>query len=110
MRKLKTADIPVFCRCMKRLGVKDQIRELALKSNTVADVWDFGFDFVWNLFDIATEKNGEAELYTFLSGPFEMTPEEVANLDIEVLIANIQQLVEENKLAGFFKSAAALMK
>ena len=110
MRKLKTADIPVFCRCMKRLGVKDQIRELALKANSVADVWDFGFDFIWNLFDIATEKNGEEARYEFLAGPFEMTPKEVRDLDLDVLIANVQQLVQENKLGGFFKSAAVLMK
>lgn len=110
MRKLKTSDVPVFCRCIKRLGVKDQIRELALKANTVADVWANGFDFIWNLFDIATEKNGEAAIYEFLAGPFEMTPEEVRDLDLDALIGNVQQLVEENNLAGFFRSAAALMK
>jgi len=110
MRKLKTADIPVFCRCIKRLGLKDQIKELALKAEKASDVWDFGFEFVWNLFDIATEKNGEEALYEFLSGPFEMTPKEVRDLDIETLITNVQQLIEENKLGGFFKSAAALMR
>lgn len=110
MRKLKTSDVPVFCRCIKRLGVKDQIRELALKANSAADVWAHGFDFVWNLFDIATEKNGEAAIYEFLAGPFEMTPEEVSDLELDALIGNVQQLVEENNLAGFFRSAAALMK
>ena len=110
MRKLKTSDVPVFCRCIKRLGVKDQIRELALKANTAADVWTNGFDFIWNLFDIATEKNGEAAIYEFLAGPFEMSPEEVRDLDLDALIGNVQQLVEENNLAGFFRSAAALMK
>ena len=110
MRKLKTTDVPVFCRLIKRLGVKDQIRELALKANTAADVWDNGFDFMWNLFDIATEKNGEAAIYEFLAGPFEMTPEEVRDLELDALIGNVQQLVKENNLAGFFKSAAALMR
>lgn len=110
MRKLKTADIPVFCRCIKRLGLKDQIKELALNAEKASDVWDFGFEFVWNLFDIATEKNGEEALYEFLAGPFEMTPEDVRDLDIDVLIHNVQQLIEENKLGGFFKSAAVLMK
>ena len=110
MRKLKTSDVPVFCRCIKRLGVKDQIRELALKANTAADVWANGFDFIWNLFDIATEKNGETVIYEFLAGPFEMSPEEVRDLELDALIGNVQQLVEENNLAGFFRSAAALMK
>ena len=26
MRKLKTSDIPVLCRCVKKLGLKDQIK------------------------------------------------------------------------------------
>jgi hypothetical protein len=110
MRKLKTADIPVFCRCVKRLGMKDKIREIAQAADTVQDIWSFGFDFVWDLFDIATEKEGENALYEFLSGPFEMTPEEVRDLDLDVLIPKVQQLVQENNLAGFFKFAAASMK
>lgn len=110
MRKLKTADIPVFCRCAKRLGLKEQIRAIAQTANTAADVWDQGFDFIWNLFDVATEENGEAAIYEFLSGPFEMTPEEVKDLDLDVLFENIRQLAAQNNLVGFFKTAAASMR
>lgn len=110
MRKLKTGDIPVFCRCVKRLGLKDKIRELAETANNVQDLWGFGFDFVWDLFDIATEKDGEAALYEFLAGPFEMTPAEVRDLDLDVLIPNVQQLVTDNNLSAFFKFAAQSMK
>lgn len=110
MRKLKTADIPVLCRCVKRLGMKDKIREIAQAADNIQDVWSFGFDFIWELFDIATEKAGEEAIYEFLAGPFEMTPEEVRDLDLDVMVANIQQLVQENNLISFFKSAAALMK
>jgi hypothetical protein len=39
-----------------------------------------------------------------------MTPEEVRDLDLDVLIPNVQKLVQENNLAGFFKFAAASMK
>ena len=110
MRKLKTADIPVLCRCVKRLGMKDKIREIAQAADNIQDVWSFGFDFIWELFDIATEKEGEEAIYEFLAGPFEMTPEEVRDLDLDVMMANIQQMVQENNLISFFKSAAALMK
>lgn len=110
MRKLKTSDIPVLCRCVKRLGLKDKIREIAQAADNIQDVWGFGFDFIWDLFDIATEKAGEDAIYEFLAGPFEMTPDEVRNLDLDVLMDNVQQLVQENNLASFFKSAAALMK
>ena len=110
MRKLKTSDIPVLCRCVKRLGLKDKIREIAQAADNVQDIWSFGFDFVWDLFDIATEKEGEDALYEFLAGPFEMTPEEVRDLDLDVLMTNVQHLVNENNLISFFKFAAASMK
>ena len=112
MRKLKTADIPAFCRCIKKLGVKEQIRDLAQKANTASELvaWDNGFDFFWDLLDIATEKAGEAVIYEFLAGPFEMTTEQVAELDLDVLFENIRQLAAENNLAGFFKTAAGSMR
>lgn len=110
MRKLKTSDIPVLSRCLKKLGLKEQFRELALKSNNAADMWTNGFDFIWNLFDAATEKSGESALYEFLSGPFEMTPKQVADLDLDILIEHMQKLVKENNLGTFFNIAARLMK
>ena len=110
MRKLKTSDIPALSRTLKKLGLKEQFRELAQKSDGTADVWANGFDLMWNLFDTATESTGENALYEFLSGPFEMTPEQVADLDIETLFEMLRKLVEENNLGRFFDIAARLMK
>lgn len=110
MRKLKTSDVPALSRCLKKLGLKEQFRELALKSNSVQDMWADGFDFVWNLFDVATEKAGEAALYEFLAGPFEMTAKQVADMDLDILIEHLQRLVKENNLGTFFNIAARLMK
>lgn len=110
MRKLKTSDIPVFCRCIKKLGIKDKIQTLAKEANSVDDLWDRGFDFVWDIFDRATEAEGENVLYEFLAGPFEMKPKEVEDLDIGVLFDNLKQLAEENNLTVFFKFAAKSMK
>ncbi len=110
MRKLKTSDVPVLSRFLKKLGLKEQFRELALKSGESTDRWADGFDLVWNLFDKATETSGEFAIYEFLAGPFEMKPEEVADLELDVLIANLKKLVAENNLGTFFNIAARLMK
>lgn len=110
MRKLKTSDIPSLCRSVKKLGLKEQFKQIAQEANSGQDVWNRGFDLIWNLFDVATEKNGEAAIYEFLAGPFEMTPKEVRDLDLDVLIPNLQQLAAENNLTVFFKSAARLMR
>lgn len=110
MRKLATGDVFAFCRCLKKLGVKEQFKTIAQEADSAQDVWDRGFDLVWTLFDLATEQNGEEALCTFLAGPFEMTPEEVHSLHVDVLLGNLQQLAAENNLGSFFKSAARLMK
>lgn len=113
MRKLKTSDIPAFCRCLKKLGVKEKIQAVAKESNSMQDVWDKwdkGFNLIWGIFDLATEAEGEQALYDFLAGPFEMQPKEVADLSFDVLFANMKQLAEENNLSVFFKFAASSMK
>ncbi len=110
MRKLKTSDVPVLCRSLKKLGLKERIRAVAQEANDAKDLWDNGFDLIWSLFDAATEEGGEVALYEFLAGPFEMTPEEVRDLDVDILLTNLQQLAAENNLAAFFKSAAKLMR
>ena len=110
MRKLKTTDIPAFCRCLKKIGVKDQMQAISKEADSAKDMWDKGFDLIWGIFDLATEANGENALYEFLAGPFEMQPREVADLDFDILFNNLRQLAEENNLTVFFKSAAKLMK
>lgn len=110
MRKLKTSDIPVLCRCMKKLGVKEQFKAIAAEANSARDVWERGFDLIWGLFDAATEKEGEGAIYEFLAGPFEMKPNEVRDLGLDELLANLQQLAAENNLSTFFKFAAKSMK
>ena len=110
MRKLKTRDIPALCRCLKKLGVKESFQKIAQESDTVAEAWDKGFDLIWDVFDSATEESGESVLYEFIAGPFEMTPEEVADLDFDEFSDLLKQLAQDNNLKAFFKSAAKSMK
>lgn len=110
MRKLKTRDILSACRCLKALGVKAEVREIAQKSEGAQDAWNMGFELLWNVFDRATETEGERYLYEFLAGPFEMTAAEVADLEISALIDLLRQLAKENDLTRFFRAAGASMK
>lgn len=110
MRNLKTSDIPSFCRCLKKLDVREQFRAVAAESSTAREAWEKGFDLIWGIFDTATEQAGEKALYDFLAGPFEMTSQEVADLDLGKLFAGLQQLIEDENIVTFFKFAAQLMK
>ena len=110
MRKLKTSDVFPFARVAKKLGVKDKFRAIAQNAESGKDVWDSGFDLIWELFDAATDTNGEKQIYEFLAGPFEMPAKAISDLDLDQLMEMLKQLAEENNLAGFFKHAAGLMR
>lgn len=110
MRKLETSDVFKACRLMKKFGLKEKFQAVAREADTAKDIWDRGYDLVWDLFEAATEQQGEAEIYAFLAGPLEMTPEEVRHLHLDKLLDSLKQLAVENNLVGFFKSAARLMK
>ena len=110
MRKLKTTDIPAFCRCLKKIGIKEEVQKIAKEANNAKDVWERGFDLIWSIFDIATEKKNEKYLYEFFAPIFEVEEKEFEDMQIDQLFEGFKQLAEENNLANFFKSAGALMK
>lgn len=110
MRKLRTSDIPAFCRCLKAIGLKDKFKEIAQNTDNAKDAWAKGFDLIWDVFDLATEADGEQHLYEFFAGPFEMTAEEVAAMPIPDLLALLKQLAEDNDLKAFFSFAAKSTK
>ena len=105
MRKLKTSDIFAFSRCLKAIGIKDEIKKISENSTNYKDITDAGFDLIYNLFDIATEKRAEKEIYKFLALPFEMQAEEVENMEIDALFAGLKQLGDISTLKAFFKQA-----
>lgn len=111
-RKLKTPDVFAACRLLKEIGAKDHISKVVsqLEGTQEIDMSAAGFDIVWALFEGATEKNAEKKIYEFLSGPFQITPAEVEELDLEELFEGLKQIAAENNLKNFFKSAANLMK
>ena len=110
MRKLETSDVFAAGRLLKKLGLKEKFKAIAEEADTAKDIFDKGYDLMWDLFDTATETHGEMEIYTFLAGPLEMTPEEVKHLHLDKLLESLQQMAVENNLVGFFKSAARLMR
>jgi len=110
MRKLKTSDIMAFCRTVKKIGIKDEIKRISAESDDAKSAWDKGFELIYNIFDLATEKKSEKHLYEFLAEPFEMTAKEVEDMDLEKFIESVKEFASENNLTSFFKSAATLMK
>lgn len=102
MRQLKTADVFAACRTVKRLGLREPIMKLCEECDTVTEAFVKGFDLLWDVFDRATESKGENEIYKFLSGPLELTVDEIQNMQPVPFMEMLIQLKEENDLKTFF--------
>ena len=119
MRKLIFSDIFVAGRIIKKLELKEKLKEIYSKvqeekKNISNDeerenlTENTGIDIIYAIFTECVESKMENALYEFLAGPFEMKPEEVKNLEIEEVINKFKQLAKENNLIDFFKKAGQL--
>lgn len=113
MRSLQTTDIFAACRMLSKIGVREEIREVALKaeeSKTKKIRVDMGFDLMFGILEKATQEKAENEIYQFLSGIFECDPEEIRVMDPFVLFEKLGEVADFEKWKSFFKLAVGSMK
>lgn len=108
MRKLQTRDIFELARVVKKVDLKEELKEIAIKTNKDnegADEYSLGFDFIFGVIEKFIEKESENAIYEFLSGPFECTPEEVEKIDPFDLVQGIFEIASIEKWKSFLKLA-----
>lgn len=112
MRNLQTRDMFNAVRLIKNLNLKEDVRGVILNATNTEDSSkdNAGIDLLFVILDKACEKNTEDKIYEFLSGPFECTPEDVAQLDIIDLFENLKQVASIDKWKSFLSKAVQLMK
>lgn len=104
MRKLQTSDVFELARLIKRAGIKDELKDVALKANK-EDIEGTGFDLIFGVVEKLTEQKVEDDLYKFLSGPLEESPEEVKVMDPLELVEKIMRIADMEKWKAFLKLA-----
>ena len=110
MRNLLTADLFKAVRVIKTSGLKEEVRPLLKKAaDGNADVQNVGIEAIMTIVGSLAEIGVEKGLYDFLSGPFEMDPEEIAQMDIVDLCKNIEWLWTEGNLRPFFGQLSNLI-
>ena len=103
VRSLATNDLFKAVRTIKASGLREDIKPLLQRaSEGNADVQSIGIDAIMTVIGVMAEKNVEEDLYDFLSGPFEMEPGVIAQMNILDLCDHIQWLWEEGNLKTFF--------
>lgn len=111
MRKIGTQDIFAAMRIIKASGMKEELKpviEKAARGDFALE--DLGIEAVLTVIEAISGTSAEKAFYDFLSGPFEMTPGEVAVLPWDELLENLKQFAEVSNLQGFFKSVYGLMR
>lgn len=110
MRKLQTIDLFNALRLIKRADLKEELKPvLAKAANGEFTAQDMGIEAIIDFIGIMTEKKAEYAIYEVLSGPFEMTAEDVGAMDLTLFIDNLEVLAKENNLRTFFQALFGLM-
>lgn len=104
MRGLKTKDIRPALKLVKIMNLGEEIKNIAEKAN---DIGSAGVEIIGLILSrYADTESAEKAFMEFLSGPFEMSVDEVLELEIEELMKGIRQ-IGIDKLVNFFKTLRA---
>lgn len=113
MRKLQTTDFFAACRLLSAIGVREEVREVALRaeeSKTKKVKMDLGFDLFFGIMEKATKEESEVEIYKFISNIFECEWEEVRDMDPIDLIDELEKVADFEKWKNFFGRVVKAMK
>lgn len=108
MKKLNTKDVFKMARFLRNLDFKKEAETVLREADSIDDVFSDGYALIYAIFEKIVDKNAEEQFYEFLSGPYEMTAEEVGELSIGEQIKNIKQLAKENDLKVFIQDVKKL--
>ena len=117
MRKICTEDIFGAVRIIKAVGLRDKIKEVALKISQGEKIdltaEDAGAEFIFTLIDGFGETSNEKLLYSWLAGPLEMKEEEVGKMDFLALVEEIKKMIayqDKDAWQGFFTSLSRMIQ
>lgn len=116
MRKLQSSDIFALCRVVNSLGIKDELKNIVNSindRNTITKEIDYtaiGIDMICNIFEKAIQKKSENALFEFFANIFEMSTDEVKQLDPIDFINKIFEVADVERWKSFFLRLGSLMK
>ncbi len=108
MRNLNFGDMFQLARIIKKLKIKDELKDITSNITEKSNKMEIGIDLMYVIFDKATEKQAEQEIYKFLSRPFEVKPEEVEKMDLFEVVENFSKVANLEEWKVFLKQAAKL--
>lgn len=109
MRKLQTRDTFALARLIKEVDLKTELTAFASSGKVYKNDLDFGMDLLFTLINKFTDKEAEHLFYEFLTGPFELTADEVGSMDLFDLVTGLKEIADWEKWQSFLKLAIPSM-
>ena len=113
MRTLETRDLFSAYRLLSKIGIREEIKEIALKAEGEkgkASQKEIGFEFLFGVLEKATHENAEEEIYKFIANIFECEWESVRSMNPVEMFDKLEQVADLESWKSFFKRVAALMQ
>lgn len=105
MRNLKTSDLFALGRCITKIGIKEDLKEIGLKANSIKDINEKGFEVIFTLFEKVCAEGAEKPIYEFVSTLLECKWGEVRDMNPIDLIEKIKEVADWKQWKAFFKMA-----
>ena len=105
MRNLITSDLFKGARLIRKMGINEEMKKFSESLDPKQSQESVGIDLMILIFEKATEIESEELIYEFLSGPFEMPVEDIANMDLFEMVDTLFKIADLEKWQGFLKNA-----
>ena len=113
MRNLNTTDIFAACRLLSAIGIREEVKEVALRAEESKNKkvkMDLGFDLFFGILEKATTEKSEIEVYKFIANILECEWEAVRDMDPMELLDKLEQVADFDKWKNFFGRVMAFVK
>lgn len=113
MRNLNGHDVFMALKVLKKIGVKDELLELAQSIGKEESQEKVGARLIFGVLANAGDDEAEKAFFDFLAGPLETPAKELAEMDLLDLADEIDRFVktvDRERWSSFFHSLLASLK
>lgn len=105
MRGLETRDVFTAARLLTKIGIREEIRDVARKAEenkgkTIKA--DMGFDLLFGILEKATQEECEVYIYKFIADLFECDWEEVRSMNPVTMFKKLEEVANIEEWKDFF--------
>jgi hypothetical protein len=111
MKPFTTDDLFKAMRLLKHSGIKEKVKDLlsGIADGEEVDLERIGLDAIMEAVYAFAEEGCQRELYDLLSGPWEMSAEEIGKLPLSELCGKLEETAKSEDLRDFFTQLAELI-